>query len=261
VDDGFLQGPNVDGEGGVNHLDASVGEYESLLVHLMAEGAASLKNLEEMVWSPAQVMCGLMHFVEAGAVGLPDGKRKRALEIVSQPRYQRKEWDPEANQPQGQQDITLGQIREDMGFLQHVVAVAPDFSPFLTFLVRCLKGVLSNTPGETLVSPVQAGEDPQMVWQEFYDDVATFRLVLQSAGSASCLFVSPYEVLLPPQEAQSSPYVRGSVQVIGTDASQYVGGGQTSHWVKNGDCCCHTMSEGTFWLRSLGWTWDLTNIP
>ena len=81
VDDGFLQGPNVDGEGGVNHLDASVGEYESLLVHLMGEGAVSLKNLEEMVWSPAQVMCGLMHFVEAGAVGLPDGKRKRARRL------------------------------------------------------------------------------------------------------------------------------------------------------------------------------------
>ena len=112
-----------------------------------------------------------------------------------------------------------------MGFLQHVITVAPDFTIFLTFLIRCLKGVLSDTPSETVVSPVCGSEDAEMVWQEFYDDAATFRMVLQSAESAASLFITPYEALLPPQEARKSPYVQGSVQVIGTDASQYVGGG------------------------------------
>ena len=127
------------------------------------------------------------------------------------------------NTPHSQ--LTLGDIRKDMGFLQHVIAVAPDFTIFITFMVRCLKGILLDTPGETPVSPVNAGDDPEMVWQEFYDDAATFWIILQSAESAASLFISPYEALLPSHEARKSPYAKGSVQVIGTDASQYVGGG------------------------------------
>ena len=76
VDDGFLQGPSVFGVTG-DYLDSSIAEYEALLKLLMGDGAVSEKNREGMVWSPAHVMTGLMHYTEAGGVGLPDGKRQQ----------------------------------------------------------------------------------------------------------------------------------------------------------------------------------------
>ena len=227
VDDGFLQAPHLVGHSSVgNFTDWSSATYEYAMEMVNGLGSVSKKNPEETCWAPAQVVCGLTHFVEAGFIGLPDGKRKQAFEVVTSPCYQHKPLDFDGKgTPLLQQPLTLGKVREHLGLLVHCIEANPEFMIFLSFLVRCLKGMSSTESVDRLVSPLAEGEDPEVVWKEFYDDAATLAMALSTEESARKLWVTPYEKLLPAEEAFSSRLIVGRTQVMGTDASVKVAGG------------------------------------
>ena len=228
VDDGYIQAPNIRAHDGAEVCRLAAESYEKWMCRLCGPDAVSTKNPEELVWAPAQVVCGLIQFAEAGGMGLPEGKRCQLLEILSKPVYHPKPLvfaSSNPTVPVGQGPITLGEVRSDLGTLVHAVNAEPNLFPFCVFLTRCLAGRGSAEDPATVVSPVLQGEAPETAWREFYDDAATLRLTVSTSQAAHVLFTTPYEVILPPDEAIMSPYVSGTTQIQGSDCSQNVVGG------------------------------------
>ena len=227
VDDGVIQAPHVEDAPGYGlFTDWSLGQYEDLMKLVCGPEAVSTKTPEETCWAPAHVVCGLVNYFEAGAIGLSEDNRTHCLKIVTDPLYLRKPWDPTTNLLKDQGQLLLSKVRSDLGTLVHALNAAPECFPFLAFLIRCLKGMSSDSPPGTPVSPIHSNDtNPQAIWNEFFDDAATLAMVFSSPEADNLLFVTPYENLLPTFEALSSLYVQGKTQIMGTDASQHVMGG------------------------------------
>ena len=140
VDDGVLQAPHVEGAPTYGlFTDWPLGQYEDLMKLVCGPEAVSTKAPEETCWAPAHVVCGLVNYFEAEAIGLSEDKRTHCLKIVTDHLYLRKPWEPTTNHPKDQGQLLLSKIRSDIGTLVRALNAPPECFAFLAFLIRCLK--------------------------------------------------------------------------------------------------------------------------
>ena len=136
-------------------------------------------------------------------VSLPEPKRMKAKYLLAEATLQR-----------GCRTIPLKLLRELAGSAQYWSVVCPELRPYLPILYS-----LMHVPsgGEGKWATPRPNEDPDRLWEEFWDALDFIRLQLERPVAAS--FNASFEKLLPIRELLALPGVAQRTRIVGGDAT------------------------------------------
>ena len=136
-------------------------------------------------------------------VSLPEPKRIKAKYLMAEATLQR-----------GCRSIPLKLLRELAGSAQYWSVVCPELKPYLPILYS-----LMHVPSgaEDKWATPRPGEDPELLWEEFWDALDFIRLQLERPVRSS--FNASFEKLLPIRELLALPGMASRSRMVGGDAT------------------------------------------
>ena len=167
------------------------------------EGVNVEKMAEEGHPSACQLFWGLHMDFDKLQVSLPEPKRIKAKYLMAEATLQR-----------GCRSIPLKLLRELAGSAQYWSVVCPELKPYLPILHSLMHVPLG---AEDKWAAPRIGEDPELLWEEFWDALDFIRLQLERPVRSS--FNASFEKLLPIRELLALPGMASRSRMAGGDAT------------------------------------------
>ena len=213
-DDGVLVAPDI-----ARYKKGCVDSYTGFMKANLGSEAVSMKDPEEQEWSTEKTVIGLKFVLgdTPDARGDVDFLEPTPERIMRMKRLM----DSEEFKPEGKLNLSAGLCSKAFSLWLWMCICCPRLKAFIGSFKRVFEGKVVVEQSE-IVSPVRAGDNAEVAWQLFWDDMLTLRAILNLHEAKLGFFRVPLFRLLS-EEEQLNGYPE-RFDTVSTDASFFGGG-------------------------------------
>ena len=213
-DDGVLVAPDI-----ARYKKGCVESYTDFMKANLGSEAVSMKDPEEQEWNTEKTVIGLK-FVLGDT---PDARGDVDFLEPTPERIMRMKvlMDSEEFKPEGKRNLSAGLCSKAFSLWLWMCICCPRLKAFIGSFKRVFEGKVVGEQSD-IVSPVRAGDNAEVAWQLFWDDMLTLRAILHLHEEKLGFFRVPLFRLLS-EEEQLNGYPE-RFDTVSTDASFFGGG-------------------------------------